>query len=217
MLLDNDANAAVFGEQWQSPLSELHNVIYLYSGAGCGFLIDGQIYRGNTGSAGEGLFDLEHEHPQEGVPQAINSGEWAIDLGISRRARNEVNDNKNSILYRNLLGELKGDVKNIDFKMVVECANSNDTFSASLIKDAGKQLGQKAALLVNLLNPGMIIVGGGLEIAGVPFLEAVTQEIKRRAIPEATEKLKIAPSQLGDLGVALGAAALVIQNYFVEG
>ena len=60
------------------------------------------------------------------------------------------------------------------------------------------------------------MVGGGVEMAGAVFMDAVRDTVKQATIPEATEKLRIVPSALGENGVALGAAALVAQNYFIS-
>ena len=211
VIIDNDANTAVFSEQWHSSALDVENAIYLYSGAGCGFLVGGQIYRGHTGSAGEWLFDQEIEKPETWVQQALSAGDWAIDLGITRRAQAEIGANKDSKVYK----QSQGNAANISFKMVTAAAVEGDAFAVKLMKDAGRALGRKAALLANLLNPERIIIGGGLELGGMLFIEAVKAEVKRCAIPEATEKLKIMPSQLGEDCVPLGAAALVIQNYFI--
>ncbi len=210
-ILDNDANTAVFSEQWHSSALDVEDAIYLYSGAGCGFLFGGNIYRGHTGSAGEWLFDREREEPEAWLQESVAAGDWAIDLGITRRARNAVGEHKNSKLHR----ACGGDPSKIHFKVVTACAAEGDAFSIELLADAGRVLGRKAALLVNLLNPEIIVIGGGLEMGGAPFLDAVKSEVKRSAVPEATEKLKIIPSQLGEDCVPLGGAALVIQHYFI--
>ena len=69
---------------------------------------------------------------------------------------------------------------------------------------------------MNLFNPEILVIGGGIEVAGLPFFEGVRETIRKAAIPEASEKLRIIPSALGENGVPLGAAALVAQNYFIS-
>ena len=69
---------------------------------------------------------------------------------------------------------------------------------------------------MNLFNPQIIVIGGGIEIAGAVFMDVVRDTVRQLAIPEATEKLRIVPSALGENGVALGAAALGAQNYFIN-
>jgi glucokinase len=211
-ILDNDANTAVFAEQWVSDNGlNVDSAAYLYSGSGCGLLIDGHIYRGHTGSAGEFLFDLSKEDPIAWLQAAVETGDWVIDLGITYQARKDVAKHPESKLHK--LCEGKPDRINLD--MVTEAAEAGDPFASGILVQTGMALGQKAALLVNLLNPELIIIGGGVENAGVVLLDAVRQRIRDCAIPEAAEKTRIVPSKLGEDAVPLGAAALVIQNYFI--
>jgi N-acetylglucosamine repressor len=210
VILDNDANTAVFSEQWNSADLDVENAIYLYSGAGCGLMFRGHIYRGQSGSAGEWLFGHE-EHAEEWVKASLESGGWYLDLGITHRAKEEIQNHPDSQISK--LSE--GDAKKINFKMIAKAAEEGDAFAVKLLTDAGTVLGRKAALLVNLLNPEMVIVGGGLEMCGLHLVDAVKQEIKRCSVPEATEKLNVTASQLGEDCVPLGAAAMIIQNYFI--
>lgn len=211
-ILDNDANTAVFAEQWVSENGlNVDSAAYLYSGSGCGFLLDGHIYRGHTGSAGEFLFDLAKEDPVAWLQAAVETGDWAIDLGITYQARKDFAKHTESSLNK----ACGGDVSKINLGMVTDAAESGDKFAIEVLTQTGHALGQKAALLVNLLNPELIIIGGGVENAGIVLLDAVRQKIRDIAIPEAAEKTRIVPSGLGEDAVPLGASALVIQNYFI--
>ena len=211
--VDNDANTAMFGENWYGSKLGLKHAVYFYSGDGCGFLINGEVYRGANGAAGEWIFNTPDDMlSEELVPWAKNRPWWTIDLGVSLRAEAYQKDNPGSKIYH----LAKGDAKKIDFKTVVKAAEEKDEFAQSLLREAGQRLGRKAAVIVNLLNPEILIVGGGVEIGGAVFLDSVREMVKKIAAPEATEKLRILPSHLGENGVALGAAALVTQNYFIS-
>ncbi len=209
--VDNDANAAVFGEEWFGTGLGVQHAIYLYSGSGCGVMINGQIYRGANGCAGEWLFDA-HEDPRGMVLDSYKSGLWSLDLGIAKNAQNAHKENPNSKIY----DLVKGDVKKVTIMTVARASELGDSLATSILKDAGSRLGRKAAFLVNLFNPELIIVGGGIEMAGAMFLDSVRDMVRQAAIPEASEKLRIIPSHLGENGVSLGAAALVAQNYFIS-
>ena len=137
---------------------------------------------------------------------------WTIDLGISLRAEAYQKQNAASKIYE----LVKGDLKKITMMTVTKAVEMGDAFAASLLKDAGIRLGRKAAFLVNLLNPEVLIIGGGVETGGALLLDAIRDTVKQYSVPEATEKLRIIPSQLGENAVALGAAALVAQNYFIS-
>jgi predicted NBD/HSP70 family sugar kinase len=211
-VVDNDANAAVFGEEWYGKGLGVQHAIYLYSGNGCGFMINGQIYRGANGCAGEWLFDIERDNPLPALVESYKSGVWSIDLGVALKAQGMQKENPNSKIYE----IVKGDAKQITIMTVVRAAEQGDALANRLLKEAGNRLGHKAAFLVNLFNPEILIIGGGIEVGGAVLLDAVRETVKRMAIPEATEKLRVIPSQLGENGVALGTAALVAQNYFIS-
>ncbi len=209
--VDNDANAAVFGEEWYGRGLGVQHAIYLYSGNGCGFMINGQIYRGANGCAGEWLFDITNDNPLPALVEAYKSGVWSMDMGIALLAQALQKENAGSKIY-----EISSDTKKITLQTVAKAAEEGDAFAITLLKDAGSRLGRKAAFLVNLFNPEILIVGGGIEIAGALFMDALRDTVKQSSVPEATEKLRIIPSQLGENGVPLGAAALVAQNYFIS-
>ncbi len=210
-LVDNDANAAVFGEEWYGKGLGVQNAIYLYSVNGCGLLINGQIYRGSTGSAGEWLFS-EEDDAMKHLIQSYKTGFWSPDLGITQAARDLQKDHPKSKIF-----ELCGnDPKLISILTVAKAAEAGDPHANQILREAGQRLGRKAAFLVNLFNPDLLVVGGGVEVAGPPLLDGVRDAVKRMAIPEATDRLRIVPSALGENGVALGAAAFVAQNYFVN-
>jgi len=209
--VDNDANAAVFGEEWYGKGLGVQHAIYLYSGNGCGFMINGQIFRGANGCAGEWLFE-EEDNPLPAFVESYKTGVWSIDLGMSLRAQASQNEHADSEIYK----PVKGDLKKITILTIVKAAESGDKYALQLIQEAGQRLGRKAAFLVNLFNPEIIVIGGGIEISGAVFFDAVRETVRQAAIPEATDKLRIIPSMLGENGVPLGAAALVAQNYFIN-
>jgi predicted NBD/HSP70 family sugar kinase len=212
-ILDNDANTAVFAEQWVSENGlNVESAVYLYSGSGCGLLIDGHIYRGHTGSAGEFLFDMAKEDPIAWLQAAVDTGDWVIDLGITFQARAQVAKHKESVLYK----LCEGKPEKINLGIVTDAAEAGCELARGILTEAGKVLGYKVAMIVNLLNPELVIIGGGVENAGIVFLDAVRQRLRESAVPEAAEKTRIVPSRLGEDAVPLGAAALVIQNYFIS-
>jgi predicted NBD/HSP70 family sugar kinase len=175
-------------------------------------MINGQIYRGANGCAGEWLFSQEDD-PLPAYIETYNAGLWALDLGVALRTQMRLKDETVSSKVRELV---KGDIKKITFPIVVKAAEAGDAIALEIIRDAGKRLGRKAAFLANLFNPEILVIGGGIETAGAVFLDAVRDAVKLMAVPEATDRLRILPASLGENGVPLGAAALVAQNYFVN-
>jgi len=107
-------------------------------------------------------------------------------------------------------------INNVDLKSVFIAARAKDTLALSALDKAARRLGIKIAFLVNLLNPQVVVIGGGLEEAGEAFLNRVNSTVKEWAFREITEDLKIVYSQLRENAVALGAASLVTQKIFAR-
>ncbi len=211
VIIDNDANLAVFGEQWSSEMGhDIKSAVYLYSGSGCGLMFHGRIHRGNSGAAGEFLFDLKKEDPVSWLSGAVESGNWALDLGITAQANVAIKNGTGDKIKECMLSD------HVQMQDVASAAQSGDLTATKILEDAGHALGTRAAMLTNLLDPELIIVGGGVEAAGVIFIEAIRQQIKESAVPEASSKVRVAASQLGENAVPMGAAALVVQNFFIS-
>ncbi len=215
VLVKNDADCAVFGEKWLALSPEVKNMLYMYSGVSCGIMIDGKIYEGTTGVAGElGICNFEKQTPEEVTKDSYNIGRWDMELGILRQVKEKdlYEKNKNSAIYQ----LVNGDVNAITFNTIIDAIKAKDKFATELLEVAGYNLGRKIAFLVNLFNPEVVVIGGGIERAGVLLLDAVKKSVKLWALDEATRTLKIIPAQLGENAVALGAAALVIRNIYAQ-
>src|SRR6185295_3062303 len=100
----------------------------------------------------------EEENPLGSVVQTYKSGLWGIDLGITESARRGQKENPSSKIY-----QLSGsDPKKIALLTVAKAAEAGDRFAIGILKEAGERLGRKAAFLVNLFNPEILVVGGGV-------------------------------------------------------
>ncbi|MCX5714861.1 MAG: ROK family protein, partial [Candidatus Omnitrophica bacterium] len=99
-------------------------------------------------------------------------------------------------------------------KSVFIAARSKNEIAISALDNAAKRLGVKVAGLVNLLNPQVVVIGGGFEEAGEAFLNRVNLTVRDWAFRESTDGLKIVYSQLRENAVAVGAASLVMQQVF---
>ncbi len=204
-LIENDATSACFGEYWLGLGENYKNVIYMFSGVGCGIMINGEIYRGTKGYAGEvsiynykeqGAFNCE-------VGQDCFIKRWETDLGIVDSVKGRyAKENKNT--------------EGVDLKSVFTSAQSGDIIAKEALAAAAKRLGIKIAFLVNLLNPEVVVLGGGMEDAGEDFLKQVNVTVKDWAFRDTVEELKIVYSNLRENAVALGAASLVMQKVFAQ-
>ena len=193
--VDNDVNIMALGEFWSSDAAADDMVfVKVGTGIGSGLIFDGQLHRGANGAAGD------IGHIQAGVSDAVcrcgNFGCLEASASGGALARQ--------------LSELGRDVE--DGRDVVALAASGDSDAAQAIRDAGRIIGDILAGVVNLLNPGEIVIGGDIAQAGQPLLAGIRETIYRRSTTLNTNELTIRTSQLGDRAGVIGGAALVIER-----
>ncbi|MCM8792590.1 MAG: ROK family transcriptional regulator [Candidatus Omnitrophica bacterium] len=215
VFIDNDATCSCFGEAWFEKNLMWKNILYMFSGVGCGVMLNGEIYRGSSGYAGEmSIYSYKEKNSfncQMGNPCFLKR--WEQDLGIVEAVKKRLSDDNDSHQILELVGNK---VENINLKTIFIAQRLNNSLIEEVLEMAAVRLGIKIAFLVNFLNPEAVIIGGGIEEAGDIFLKKVTQTVKEWAFREATEELKIFYSTLGDNAAAYGAAALAIENFFIQ-
>jgi len=215
-LIENDATSACFGEHWLYLEQGFKNVIYMFSGVGCGIMVNGEVYRGAQGYAGEvAIYNFKEQDLFNcKIGNSCFIKRWEMDLGIADDLKSMLSRDKEQA--QKFFKLTSSNIDNVDLKSVFIAARSKDPIAVSALDMAAKRLGIKIAHLVNLLNPQVVVIGGGLEEAGEDFLNKVAVTVKDWAFREATDNLKIVYSQLRENAVALGAASLVIQKLFAQ-
>lgn len=207
--LDNDANLAALAEHLFGAGKGAKNMIYLTvsSGIGAGVIINGKIYRGNRGTAGEiGHTTLDINGPvctcgKRGCLMAMASG-----IGIANIAKGVIREGK-----KTLIKDLApNDINKITAKVIAEAAFRGDEFAENLIEQAARYLGIGLANLVEIFDPEMIIVGGGLSKIKEKFLELVEKIAIQRVPEQLRDSVNIVSSPLGSDAGLIGAASLVI-------
>jgi len=212
-VISNDADCAAFAEQSISLGPEYKDVLYMYSGVGCGIMINGQVYSGASGCAGElGILNPDAFGDYDWGQASRGLGRWSMDLGIIDEAKALREKRGESKIFASKQGT-KGDIK---FFSILEAARAKDKLALELLAAAGERLGKKVAFLVNLLNPQIVIIGGGVERAGPVLMDSLKKTVKGWALEEVTRVLKIMPAQLAENAVPVGAAALVSKHYFEQ-
>lgn len=209
----NDATVAAFGEKRLGLEQEIDDMLYVYSDVGCGIIIKGEIYCGAGGSAGE--MQLTADNPELPLSDKDPSylRPWGVDLGITQEARRILSKEKADSKIMDLAGD---DLDNITPDIIIEAAKAKDKIATEIIENAGANLGIRIAYLVNLFNPEVVVIGGGIEQAGELLLGPVRKTVRSLAFEEPANTVKIVPSRLGDSAVALGAAALVLREIFAQ-
>jgi predicted NBD/HSP70 family sugar kinase len=208
----NRAKVAALGERWHGIAQGVDDLAYVYAGTGigAGLVIDGSLYSGANGTAGElGHTTVDPDGPlctcgNRGCLHAL-----ASESAIVSRARDKAKTAAGSALLRSVGGE----IESITFEAVVRAARAGDQAAREIFHDVGTVLGIGIANLANLFNPRMVVIGGPIAEAEDAVLEPIRQEVARRAYSEARVDLTIARSRLGaqEAG-AIGAAALFLEQ-----
>lgn len=204
IVIENDANAAAWAE-YKTNYSSYNNIIYMLSGVGCGLILDKKLYRGRDGSAGE-LFIVPHKMKSTYFGDFSFLYQWPIDLGLTKRIKEGLSTSRLSSLVKKRHYYSSREVKDI-FKEI-----KKDHYIGEIIKEAGFTLGIKISFLVNLFNPEVVIIGGGLEKWGERLLEGVKSGIKKFTLYENKKKLIVEFSSLQEKSSALGVAHLIFEN-----
>jgi glucokinase-like ROK family protein len=206
VFVDNDVNVMALGEHWGGVAKGVDDMIFVKigTGIGSGIIIGGRLHRGTQGCAGDfGHICVDPAGPlcscgNAGCLEAMAAAP-AIVLQAERCAREG-----ESPLLMALLRE-KGE---LTMKDVGEAARRGDYCALTIVRKSGRLIGQTLASAVNVLNPSMIVIGGGVSRVGNALLAEVRSAIYQRSLPLATRNLPIVMSELDDVAGVVGASAM---------
>jgi len=207
VVIDNDANAAAYGE-WRSGAARGFNDVFyvtLGTGIGSGLILGGQLQRGARGFAGEfGHFKISGDGLECGCGGIGCLETMASGPNIVRRVREQLFSDPSfsvSTLARDMEGILTAE-------RVERAAIEKDDLALSVLKETGRILGNAVASVVNLLNVEVVVFGGGVMAAGDLMLEPIREAVQMAALTPALECCRIVPAQLGQDAGIIGAALL---------
>jgi glucokinase len=205
ILLENDANAAALGEMWQGAARGCRSVICLTlgTGVGGGIVLDGKLWRGPDGTAGElGHISVE---PFGGVKCGCGSvgclEVYASATAIIRMTLEELAQYPGSLVNSIAAEKLTSE-------KVYGAATAGDELALVVFRKMGAFLGIAMASFINIFNPEMIVIGGGVSAAWDLFAEQARAEVMKRAFSVPAQRCRIVPAQCGDDAGLLGAAWL---------
>jgi len=210
-LLINDASAAALGEYHFGAGRGVNNLIYLTvsTGIGGGIIINGELYLGPSGSAGEiGHMTIDINGPRCSCGNIGCLETLASGTAVAREAIRRIGQGEES----SLTDIVEGKIENITAEKVSMAAQGGDSLASDVISEAATYLGVGMVNLVNIFNPEMIIVGGGVANMGDLLLEPARQVVMERAFKLSAQAVRIVPAQLGDDSGLLGAAAFALQQ-----
>lgn len=207
--LENDANAAAVGELWQGAGRSARTIICitLGTGVGGGIILDGNLWRGHDGSAAEvGHISI---NPFGGVRCGCGSHDclevYASATAVVRLARERLPDFPDSPLA--VESELTAE-------KIFRAGIAGDALALETFKVMGVYLGAGLASLINLINPEVIIIGGGAADAWELFSASMYREVRDRSFPLPAARVNIVRAECGDDAGLLGVAHLAWSGLF---
>lgn len=207
--VDNDANAMAVAEQVRGAARGVDDFLFVKvgTGIGVGLVVGGRLVRGVDGGAGEvghicvdPASDVLCLCGNRGCLQILSAGP-AIAAAGERAARDGRSEALAAVLERT------GRVTAED----VGRSAASDAAAIEILRRSGALIGETLAAVVNLLNPALVVMGGGVSRAGDPFLAEIRSTVYRRSLPLATRTLSIVPAELGPLAGVVGASLMAIE------
>lgn len=204
--LDNDANCATVGEWWRGAAQGARHVIgvTIGTGIGGGLIVGGELYHGASDVAGEighTTIDSTGRRCKCGNYGCLEA--YASGPAIAERAR-EALDNAETSLLRDLVD---GDLSRLTARAVYEASKRGDLVAREVVRDTARFLGAGLANLLNIFNPNVLVLAGGVTDAGDALFEPLRGEVRRRAFRPAVEACRIVPGALGGSAGVVGAVA----------
>ncbi|MFG1999036.1 ROK family protein [Spirillospora sp. NPDC048911] len=212
VLVDNDVNIMALGELHAGLARSVDDflLVKIGTGIGCGIVVDGTIYRGVSGSAG----DIGHIRINDGGPMCAcgNAGCLEAYFGGAALTRDALAAARSG--RSPYLAQLLADGAEITARDVAEAAAAGDPDAVRLIREGGRHVGQVLASLVSFFNPGLVIIAGGVAGLGHTLLAEIRSVVYRRSLPLATGNLPIVLSEIPGTAGVIGATRLISDHVF---
>jgi len=211
VLIENDAKTRAFAELRLGAARSKRNilVIHLDWGIGLGIIVNGKLYKGRDGFAGEfGHLPMVDNGilckcGKQGCLETIASG-----TAIARMAQEELKAGRSSFLSQ----LINDDIENIEIRKVVQAATMGDQYSISILANVGHWLGKGFAYLIQIFNPELIILGGRMSEANQFILPPIQQSIQIFCNPELGNEIDIKVSELGSQAGIQGVVCLLLEH-----
>lgn len=211
-VLDNDANCATLGEWWMGAAKGSRNVVgfTLGTGIGGGLIVDGRLYHGSSDVAGEiGHMTIDSTGRRckcgnYGCLEAYASGP-----AIAERAREALAGGEDSVLRV----MCDGNLSNLTAAIVYAASREGDAVAGGVVRDTAQFLGAGIANMLNVFNPDVVVLAGGVAQAGDSLFVPLRAEVRRRAFKPAVDACRIVPGALGGNAGMVGAVAAFLAEH----
>jgi predicted NBD/HSP70 family sugar kinase len=213
--IENEANLAALGEYYFGIARNIDNFIYLSAGIGLGggIMMDGKLFRGGHGYAGEiGHIQRDPMGEQCGCGRI---GCWETQVGpraVLQRVKRKLQNNPD----QSLLDACSGDAENLTFEMVVKFALDGNGLCRQAIEEVAAHLGTGIADMVHVFNPELVLIGGAFIQAKEILQPIIEKTIFSRVLQPCADGLRVAFSERGANDCVLGAIAIVLDDILHE-
>ena len=207
VFIDNDANLGALAELWWAAGPAVRNLAYIKvaTGIGAGLIIDGRIFRGSYGIAGE----IGHTAIDASGPHCECGLNGCLTTIIGTRFLLE-----RAASHLRASGAARPAPRTLD--ELVDAALDGEAFAVEAIRHTGQRVGIGVANMLNLLNPDTVVLGGGITRAGELLVGAVRETVTRMSLAESISHAEIRATGLDEWGIAVGAATLVVESALQE-
>ncbi len=211
--IEHDLKAMALGELWFGAAKNVKNALCVNVGwgLGLGIILDGRVYYGEDGYAGEfGHIQVVPKGElcycgKRGCLETVSSGRAMTHLARKKIAKGA----ETMILQDN-----NKKIEEIDAGSVLVAANKGDQFSIEIIEEAGEYLGFGIATLINLFNPSVIILGGGVSSAAPYLVDSIKNNAMKHSLVQLNRNVQFVTSNLGNKAGALGVAIYLAMDLF---
>jgi predicted NBD/HSP70 family sugar kinase len=199
--VDNDVNVMALGELGVADSADDVLVVKVGTGIGCGVIVEGRVYRGAQGSAGD-IGHIYVAQPDGRTVLCRCGNENCLEAIAGGGA-----------LLRDALA---AGLPVTSTRHVIELASQGDGVAVELVRNSGRTIGTVLAALVNFFNPHRIVMTGGVAQAGLPLLAGIRETVYRRSMPLAARSLEISVSDAPEMSGRIGAALMAIEGFLDE-
>jgi glucokinase-like ROK family protein len=213
VIVDNDANAAAQAEHLFGVARKAQNFVSVFAGVGVGggLFLNGELYRGAGGYAGEiGHTNFMVEAYRRPC-RCGSRGCWETSIAqdsVVERVRARLSVGRSSLVSRFMAEQGSP----LTLPLIVQAADAGDAEALEALTETGSLMGYGVANLVSTFNPEMVVLGGPLSIAGKYLLPPVWEAIEQTTLPEMREQVQILLSAFGADASVMGAVALVVES-----
>lgn len=211
--VENDANAAAVAEYLFGSARKCEDFIFLTAGfgIGSGLFLNGSLYRGNIGYAGEIGHSPIMAEPLRKPCHCGNYGCWEVYTNqdsVIQRVQSRLDKNEESTIPQ-LMAETK---KQLSISIIKQAADEGDAIALNALKDTGAAMGIGLVTFINILNPEKIILGGPLSVVGEYLLPGIRESMAQFVFGAIKPEIEIAISNFGRDSSLIGAASIVVDR-----